>query len=331
MSQSGGSSKPAPENRFNTGVLTGYFLGPQDLGDSKATEGAALFGQAGQGVGILPDWNDVLDLSGQSFFGNLNGPNANPIFTDALGRVFTTPEIKVDLGGIGGGMGGGYGGGGFGGKIVPSEATNNALNYLQNTPSVFDTMSGGPIVDRINQLDAQASQAFTDRAMRNLDIALEISMANDSAQGFLSADTVNLNRQRITEGVISDLNVMEAERSLSNTKYLGDLAMADIVNQSNNMKTILEQAMVEKGIDAQFASAMAAIQAEQATALAVAQINSQTQLAINSQDNALALLGMGQQDFTSSIDRRLNTMTAPLDYLAGLSGTSPIATQPASS
>ncbi len=54
------TTKPSPEQRYYSGVLGGYALGGGlDLGDSKATEGAAMFDQAGQGVGILPDFNEL--------------------------------------------------------------------------------------------------------------------------------------------------------------------------------------------------------------------------------------------------------------------------------
>lgn len=342
-------SKPTPESRFASGALTGYLLGPQDLGDNKGTEGASLFGQAGQGVGILPDWGELQDLSGQTYFGSLAGPNANPILTDALGRTFAAPELtmpEINYGGAGGGLGGGGGfggggGGGFGGKIIPTSATNNALDYLQNTPSVFDQMSGGPIVDEINQRVKAESQAYTTKRMADLERVTEIAFADDMAKGLLSGSTIALNRERLAENVWRDLAVFDATRSLESTKYLGDLAMQDIVNQSNNMQAILQQAMVEKGIDAQYAAAMAAVAAEQATALATARIasetqlgvaglNAQTQLALNQQDNALSLLGMGQQDFGSSLDRQIGLGTMPLQLLAGQGGPGSISTMPKS-
>lgn len=337
-------SKPTPESRYASGALTGYLLGPVDLGDSKASEGAAMFGGAGQGVGILPDWGKLQDTAGQSFFGNLSGPNANPIMTDALGRLTAVPDIKMPSidysGGMGGGggMGAGFGGGqGFGSKIISTSATNNALDYLQNTPSVFDQMSGGPIVDEINQRTDAEDQAYTQRAMADLEEATEIAFANDMAQGLLSGSTVMLNRERLAENVLNDLNVFRATRSLEQTKYLGDLALRDIQTQSNNMQAILQQAMVEKGIDANYAAQMAAIASEQATALATARIasqtqlgvaglNAQTQLALGQQDNALRLLGMGQQDFGSSIDRQIGVSTLPLQLLAGQGGAGTIST-----
>lgn len=342
-------SKPTPESRYASGALTGYILGPVDLGDSKATEGAAQFGAPGQGVGILPDWNQLQDTAGQSFYDTLAGPNANPIMADALNRTFAMPELtmpEIDYGaasaGLGGGGGfGGGGGGGFGGKIIPSSATNNALDYLQNTPSVFDQMSGGPIVDEINQRVSAESQAYRDRAMADLEQATEIAFANDMATGLLSGSTVLLNRERLTENVLNDIAVFDATRSLESTKYLGDLAMQDIVNQSNNMQAILQQAMVEKGIDAQYAASMAAVTAQQATALATARIASETQigiagldaqtkLALNQQNNALSLLGMGQQDFGSSLDRQIGVGTLPLQLLAGQGGPGNISTMPKS-
>lgn len=324
--------------------MTGYLVGPQDLGDNKGTEGASLFGGAGQGVGILPDWGQLQNTAGQTFYGNLAGPNANPIMTDALNRTFampelTMPEINYGGGGGGGSFGGGFGGGGGGGlgKIIPTSATNNALDYLQNTPSVFDQMSGGPIVDEINQRVGAESQAYRTRAMADLEQATEIAFANDMSTGLLSGSTILLNRERLAENVVNDIAVFDATRSLESTKYLGDLAMQDIVNQSNNMQAILQQAMVEKGIDSQYAAAMAEIASREATALATARIASETQigiagmdaqtrLALNQQNNALSLLGMGQQDFGSSLDRQIGVSTLPLQLLAGQGGAGTIST-----
>jgi hypothetical protein len=363
--ESAAKSKPTPESRYASGVLTGYLVGPQDLGDSKATEGANLFGQAGQGVGILPDWGGLQDTAGQSFYGNLAGSGANPIMTDALGRAFATPDITMpeikmpDInygggGGMGGGFGAGFGGGGqgFGGKIIPNAAVNNALDYLQNTPSVFDQMSGGPIVDEINQRTQAEDQAYTQRALADLEQATEIALANDMAQGLLSGSTILTNRERLAENVLNDINVFRATRSLEQTKYLGDLAMQDIMTQSNNMQSILQQAMVEKGIDANYAAQMAAIATEQATALAQAKIASQTQLGVaginsqtqlgsqlmdiqarlgmNQQNNAMNLLGLGQQDYNASIDRQIGLGTLPLQLLAGQGGAGTISTGPSS-
>ncbi|RJQ39444.1 MAG: hypothetical protein C4555_03260 [Dehalococcoidia bacterium] len=330
MGGGGSQSKPAPENRYATGAALGYVLGPQDLGDSKATEGAALFGGPGQGVGILPDWGEVVDISQGSFFGDLNSPNANPIFTKALEGAFSTPEIKINMPSMGG-FGGG-GGGGFGAKLIPGSSVANALDYLENTPSVFDQMSGGPIVDEINQRVNAEDAAYTQRAMADLEEATEIAFANDMAQGLLSGSTIMLNRERLAENVLNDLNVFRATRSLEQTKYLGDLAMQDIINQSNNMQSIIQAALEEKGIDANYAAQMAAIASEQATAIAVAQLNSQTQLAMNSQDNSLALLGMGMQDYQAGIDRQLGVLTKPLDLVAGIgtSGGGSIANTPKS-
>lgn len=320
-------TKPSPENRFATGATLGYLLGPVDLGDSKASEAAALFSGPGQGLGILPDFQDLQALSGQSFFeGFGQNPdtgaftNPNPVFQSALNTAFTTPEINIpSLGGFGGGASG-FGGGGFGGQIIPDQATQDALSFLQNPDSVFDTLSGGPIVDEIRSLDEQSTLALRERAMQNLDEALEISLANDAAQGFISGSTIQLNRERITEGVLTDLNVILAEKSLQNTRFLGELAMQDIINRTNAAESIIQAALTEKGIDADFAARMAKIASDQATALAVASINSQTQLALNQQDNALQLLGLGQQDFQSSLDRQLAVNTLPFNTLAGLGG-----------
>lgn len=353
------TSKPSPEQRYNSGVLTGYALGPQDLGDSKATEGASLFGQAGQGVGILPDFNELKALSGQNYFGGFGQDasgaftNDNPVAAAAMNSVFAPPSIKVDLeamglpaGGFGAGMGGGMGGfgGGFGGgssgfgpNLIPQSSVNNALNYLENTPSLFD-QTGGPLVEEINARVNAESQAFREQQMRNLDEALEIAFSNDMATGLLSGSTVMLNRERVTEGILNDLAVLDATRSLDQTKFLSEMAYQDIALKSNNMQAIIQAALQEKGINADYAAQMASIASQQATAIAVANIQSQTslataalgsqtQLALGQQQNMMNLLNLGQQDYNASIDRQLGVSTLPLNLLAGQTTQSPISTQ----
>lgn len=230
------------------------------------------------------------------------------------------------MGGFGGGFGGG--GGGLGANLIPQSSVNNALNYLENTPSPFDAMSGGPIVDTINQRVNAESEAFRTQQMKNLDEALEIAFANDMAGGMLSGSTIMLNRERVTEGVLNDIAVLDATRSLESTRYLGDLAMQDIINQSNNMQAIIASALQEKGINATYAAQMAQIASQQATALAQAQIQSATQLSLGAldaqtslqlanQQNMMNLLNLGQQDYNTSIDRQLQTSTLPLNLLAG--------------
>lgn len=346
MGGGGGGSKPAPENRFASGALTGYLLGPVDLGDSKASEAAAMFGGAGEGVGILPDYQDLQAMAGQSYFGGLAGDNPNPILSDAYGRVFATPDIKMPSLGGGGGFGGGGGGfnytpTGYGEQLFTPEDVSTAKNYLMNTPSVFDQMSGGPIVDEINSRVNAASEAYTNRQMDNLDRAVEISLANDAAGGLISHSTVLLNRERLTRDVLNDIAVYDATASLDQTKYLGDLALQDIALQSNNLQAILTGALTEKNINAGYDAQMAATKAQYQAAimtanisaqaqLAVASLNSQTQLAMNSQDNALALLGMGQQDFQTTQANQLNINTLPLQLLAGQGGSGAISTTPKS-
>lgn len=346
MGGGGGQSKPAPENRFASGALTGYVLGPVDLGDSKANDAAQMFSSAGQGIGILPDYADLQAMAGQSYFGGLAGDNPNPILTDALGRVFTTPEISIPSLGGGGGFGGGGGSfnytpTGYGERLITPEDVNTAKGYLMNTPSVFDQMSGGPIVNEINSRVEAASDAYTNRQMDNLDRALEISLANDAAGGLISHSSIQLNRERLTRDVLNDVAVYDATANLDATKYLGDLAMQDIALQSNNLQAILTAALTEKNInanyDAQMAATMAQYQASIMTAnisaqaqLAVASLQSQTNLAINSQDAALQLLGMGQQDFQNQQANQINVATLPLNLLAGQSGPGSISQQPKS-
>lgn len=354
-------TKPAPEQRYNSGVLTGWALGPVNMGDSKATEGAGMFDYAGQGVGILPDFGELKGLAGQSYFGGFgrdaNGvfTNANPVAQQAMNNVFAQPniqmpDIRVDLeamglpaNGFGAGMSGGMGMGGFGGGNFPTligqDRVNTALDYLENTPSPFDAMSGGPIVDEINARVNAESLAFRNQQMANLDEALEIAFANDMAGGLLSGSTIMLNRERVTEGVLNDLAVLDATRSLESTRYLGDLAMQDIINNSNNAQAIVQAALEEKGIDSARATQMAAIASQQATALAQAQIQSatslalgaldsqtrlgiagldtQTQLALQGQANMMNLLNMGMGDYNAATDRQLGVLTMPLNLLAG--------------
>ena len=347
MGGGGGKSKPASENRFASGVLTGYLVGPQDLGDSKATEGAALFGHAGEGVGILPDYADLQAMAGQSYFGGLAGDNPNPILSDAYGRVFATPDIKMPSLGGGGGFGGGGGGGfnytptGYGAQLLTPEDVTKAKNYLENTPSVFDQMSGGPIVNEINSRVNAASDAYTNRQMDNLDVARERARADLAGQGFISSSVQMDYDNRLMRDFLDDVAVYDATANLDATKYLGDLAMQDIVTHSNNMQAILTDALTEKNINAGYDAQMAATKAQYQAAimtanisaqaqLAVASLNSQTQLAMNQQDNALSLLGMGQQDFNQTQTNKMNIGTLPLQLLAGQGSNGVISTTPKS-
>ena len=242
------------------------------------------------------------------------------------------------------------GGGGFGNIEVPEISIDNsnnligqssidtAIGNLENPPSVFDVMSGGPIVDEINQRTDALIDANTTRAMADLDEALEVGLAQSVAQGgFISSSAVLEHRGRVTDDVLNDLNAFNAGVGLENTKYLGELALRDIQNGTNAAQALLAQAMIEKGINADVAVAEAQVAAQlaQAQIAAQAQIQSaqiganasianthlagQFGLAENAQDNALGLLQLGSQDFGNSLDRQIGVGSIPFDLLSGVS------------
>ena len=240
---------------------------------------------------------------------------------------------SLDFSGIS--LGGGYGGGGgtpsgFGSNLIGQSSVNNAISKLENPDSVFDVMSGGPIVDTINQRVNELDTAYTNRAMADLDTALEIGLAQNMANGgFISSSSVMEQRGRVTENVLNDLNVFRATQNLEATQYLGDLAMRDVINGTNSAQALLQQAMIEKGINADYAAAIAAVNAQQATAIATAQINAQAQLAstslagqyqlaANQQDNALGLLNLGASDFQNTQQNQLGIGQLPLNILQGV-------------
>lgn len=353
-------SRPSTDQRFLTGQSIG-FLNPgvsgEDLGIKNKFTQAGVAAVPGS---ILPDYQGLLDTAGQSFFGGFSQGedgqflNDNAVFSTALNNVFAGPP-----GGFGGGGGGATGGTATAGiigdaarafegpqpQIVGEDRVGRALDFLENPPSVFDQATGGPIADRINELNASFGDALTDKAMADLDEATEIALSNDLAGGLLSGSTMLMHREKLANNVLLDLNALLAGVSLDNTKFLFDMAMQDLAMQSNNMQQILAQAMIEKGIDTNEAIATAdrvsreaIAQAELITNASIATAGNQTaasvanaanaltargqdfQFASGSADRNLSLLGLGLNDQQNTTGNLLDIGTLPLDVLLGTGG-----------
>lgn len=268
------------------------------------------FGTPGSVPGtILPDWEDLMAMSGQSFFGSFGEDSP---WATAMNQILNPKAIQVPQIG-GGGMGGT---GASLGRVIPNADVQQALDKLLNPASVFDQMSGGPIVDEINARTNALQDANSARAMRDMERMIDIANADLAAGGIISGDVILRERRRIIDDVMDDLNVINAGVGLESTRFLGELAMQDLLMQSNNAQAVLQQAMVEKGIDANYAAQMAKIAADKA----IAQAQLQLQAQLGQQSNALNLLGLGLQDYQNMLNRQLGTATLPFNLLGQVMG-----------
>lgn len=255
---------------------------------------------------ILPDFNALVQTAGQRFFSSISPDSP---FATALNQVLnpqssiSVPQISAPRVSTPG-------------QIIPSSATQQALNLLLNPPSVFDVMSGGPIVEEIQARTQAAQQALSERAMRDLERAIDIATSDLSAEGFLSGSQILKERARITDDVLTDLNVIFSNMGLENTRYLGNLAMQDLLLKTNSARAVLEEALREKGIDAQTAVALAKIASDQAIAQAQLQLQAQTA----QQQAALGLLQLGQRDFQTAVQNLLGVQTLPFNIAGQLLG-----------
>lgn len=253
---------------------------------------------------ILPNYQDLLNQP--SYFDTLSGANANPILSEALKNIMnpTMPNIN---------FGGGAGGGGAAGlgTLIGSSHVQNALQGLENPQSVFDTMSGGPIVDEIAKRTDTMTQAVGKKSEAELARQIDIATANLGGQGLISSSQVLQERGRITNDIMNDYNQIISGAALENTKYLGNLAMQDALMKSNNLQSILQQAMVEKGINADYAATMAKVAADEAIAKAQIQAN----LYINQQNQYQNILGMGAQDYATTQAAKNKMQLLPIDLM----------------
>jgi hypothetical protein len=318
------------------GALGGYEI--QSLGNPYTEAGVI---SAVSPTSILPQYGELLEMSGDNLFGSFGQDEAgaftseNPVFAGSLNTLFAgSPAFS----------GGGFDDGdisidsGVGqlsdslGQAIPEDAVSNALDFLQNSPSGFDQTSGGPIVELIAQRGQEFADALTDSAMVNLEKATEIALSNDLASGLLSGSTILMHREKLANQVLLDLNSMIAGNQVENTKFLYDMAMQDIQFQSNNMQAILQLALTEKGVESNFAKALASIASNEAiTQVQIASQLQTTEAQIgadvygrqlgsldNQRANMLNLLELGQRDFQFAQENLLDTTKLPLEILLGL-------------
>jgi len=333
------SSKPSPETSLASGVGLGYVLGPQAaelLPNNPLFKGGNQpFDEAGSLPGsILTPFSTLQERAGESFFGGLSGDNPNPIFSQALNTAQGGAQ-NVNLPGISVG-GGGFGGGGGGfdipefDRIVSQDASDQALDTLLNPTSVFDTLSGGPIVDSIETLARERSAAVTEKALGpggTLETAMSIATSNLNARGLLSHSTVLRARTEAAGDVVRDLQIFETTQSLDSLKYLGDLAMQDILNGSNSAAIVLQQSLVEQGQNKALAASLAETAAanmrhaaELQLRAGIANQNNTTSLMMNNADNAVSILGLGQSDFQSTKADVAGVDRLPFDLLGQAQG-----------
>ena len=263
----------------------------------------------------LPNQKNLLDVAGTKFFDSLGGGNANPVFSEALDNIFNPnapnfgairssitpladPTIALtsqgpsdfdinyspgedvatpDLG-----------------TIVGDSATQQALDQLLNRPSLFDNATGGPIVDRIDELTNQQLDAVSSRLASERADALDDANSNLAAGGLLSSNQVFRAQEEIIGNSLDDFTMQALDYSRDNIKVLSDLAMQDAQLGTQSAQAVLQAALEEKGIDANLAAQIAKTNADRAISIQTAQIQSQTQLALGQQDSetkrALGLL-----------------------------------------
>ena len=260
---------------------------------------------------ILPNFGDLEALAGDKFFNSLTGDNVNPVFSEALDNIFnpSAPDSNInyspgddvaipDLG-----------------TVVGGPATQQALDQLLNRPSIFDDVTGGPIVDRIDELTNQQLDAVSGRLASEREDALDDANSNLAAGGLLSSNQVFRAQEEIIGNSLDDFTMQALDFSRDNIKVLSDLAMQDAQLGTQSAQAVLQSALQEKGINADLAAQIAKINADRVVAIQAAQIQSQTQLMLGQQSAGLDLLNLGLDDFQFGQDNQLDIASLPLELL----------------
>ena len=259
-------------------------------------------------------------LAGDKFFNSLGGDNANPVFSEALDNIFN--PSAPDFGAIRSSITPladptialtSQGPSDFDinyspgedvatpdlGTIVGDSATQQALDQLLNRPSLFDDVSGGPIVDRIDELTNQQLDAVSGRLASERADALDAANSNLAAGGLLSSNQVFRAQEEIIGNSLDDFTLQALDFSRDNIKVLSDLALQDAQLGTQSAQAVLQAALEEKGIDANLAAQIAKINADRAISIQTAQIQSKTQLGLGQQDSetkrALGIARLGDQ------------------------------------
>lgn len=320
---SDGSTPPTDLSATFGGSLGGSFSSPfiENGFTGSPTGGIA----AGELPGtIFPSFSGLQDLASQNFLSQLSGENVDPTLSQALGMI-TNPTAA----GFGGGSGG------FGSNfsldlgsslnlddfptIVDPEIAQQAVSDLANQPSLFDQLSGGPIVDEISNRTNTLQDSLQERSATNLRNALDIGRAN--LDGTLISSSRALQQDAaITERHLQELAVTQAGVGLESAKFTTELALQDLQLGTRRLESIIQAALVEQGANKDFAAAQAKILADSKAQVAVAEINSQTQLALGQQQSGLGLLGLLQQDFRDTQQAQTSTELLPFDLTAQVLG-----------
>lgn len=357
---------------------------PGGLTPQRPTPGFPPPTHIGQPVGVgetlesgLPNQDVLSNLALESIF----NPQPNQAFAD-----FTSNTPSVNIGGVpgvnvqnlnpsdfGAGLGTNTATAQLPDNIISQGQSQQAIEGLLNPTSIFDVLNGGGggIIDQINQRTNSLQEAFRTQQFANLGQAQDQIRAQFAADGVLSGSDVINEQARFAEGVLNDIAVFDQGLGLQSTQYLGDLAMQDLQRGSNNLQQILTQAMIQRGmnldqataeadrisreaiaqaqiqsqvgianLDAQTRASIAAQQAAVQQSIAQAQIagqqqlgglNAQTQLALGQQGAGVDVLGLLMNDFNNQQSNLLGTSQLPLNLAGGLTGPLNISSQTSSS
>lgn len=291
---------------------------------------------------ILPNFTDMMDLAGSSYFDTLVGTDANgnptvggegvnPVLNQALSQAFN-PTVNSNIASgvfsqVGGSAGAPMSTELNEPRIISQEDTAWAVDRLKNAPSLFDQMSGGPLMEQIGDITARQLDAVGSRLDEERTAAIQKSTADLAAGGLLSSDQLLRSREDIVRASLDDYALQAVGFEKENTMFLAQMAMSDIQTGDRRAEAILQAGLTEQGIRADYAATIAKVNADRLMAVQVAQINTAAQMAMNSQNAAMNLLQLGYNDFAGGIDRQLGVMMKPLDMAMGLAtGGTPIST-----
>lgn len=312
----------------NTTIGGGGRIGANLLGGSPFDSVASAGNIPGT---ALPNLGLLQNIAGNTFFGGLaegqQEGNINPIFGGALDAISSARQNLdsfINFGTSGGGGGGLIDAGSlptnFGDRLITKEQSDQAVEGLLNTPSVFDELGSGGISDIVAQQTSEFENAQRVRAEKAIDELSERALADIAAQngGLISSSDVLRTREAIASNVITETEVALQQNSLLNTRFLGELAIQDIALGSKNMEAVLQGALQEKGINASFASAIANANAEIIKSREANRLNAAIAASQLAQGAAVDLLQLGLSDFNNAQSNFLNQANVPTQGLLSL-------------
>lgn len=280
----------------------------------------------GRGAGnfpgtLFPDYQSLIDRSNMSFFGELAGDNPNPIFANALDTIQGggSNGLLAAIMSTGSGSGGSLDVGSlpqqFGPDLVTTEQAQQAVEGLLNAPSIFDEVGSGGYADVVNQRAQEFYDAQMARGSKAIDDLTEQALGDIAAQsgGLISSSQMLNTRQQIVEDVTTELEAINSGVALDNTKFLFEAALQDAALGTDRLRTVIEGALTEKGIDQAFASSIAQAQAEIIKSREANKLNALVS-AYNAQLGAnVDILNLGLQDYGDTTDRFLGTSMKPIN------------------